>query len=494
MTVVTCKAAQSAGRTRTGNRIKGGSMMWNKGLIALSLCLSASSCANVSHGANHSGVQRARKSTFVPVPILHEYPIPTKFSWPSGIALGRDGAIWFTESNTDKIGEITPRGRVSEFKLPKNSSPRAITLGLQGDMWFTESSGQADRIGSITNGGTITEYPSSGVYPEYITTGQNGDMWFTQTNGDVKGFIAQITPYGHVTNYPIPTMNSNPFGIAEGRNGVLWFTENSANQIGKINTVGTITEYPIPLPGSEPVGIALGPDGNMWFTESSSEANSIGSISPTGDIREYPIPTAHSSPDGITPGPQHSMWFTESTGNKVGKITMSGAITEYPLRSPKSSPEGIVAGRRHVWFAESGANKIGVFTVNARGSHPVSAAPVLSRRVKSRPTVLVLSDVTVYASPHIFCVEVGVKMRRAVAAVLHQTTNIIGPNGRFTLQAGAPIRVLGQVNQTCHTIAYGTSGSSGPYPLAEISIRPGGDDYPFLHGFVNEDELRYRHS
>jgi virginiamycin B lyase len=56
--------------------------------------------------------------------------------------------------------------------------------------------------------------------------------------------------------YPIPTANSSPNGIAAGPDGALWFTENA--KIGRITTAGAITEYPI---GSAARVIVAGPDG-----------------------------------------------------------------------------------------------------------------------------------------------------------------------------------------------------------------------------------------
>ena len=41
----------------------------------------------------------------------------------------------------------------------------------------------------------------------------------------------------------------------------------SGNKIGQITTAGVITEFPIPTASSGPYGIAAGPDGNLWFTE-----------------------------------------------------------------------------------------------------------------------------------------------------------------------------------------------------------------------------------
>src|SRR5450432_1506095 len=73
-----------------------------------------------------------------------------------------------------------------------------------------------------------------------------------------------------IMEYPIPTANSNPQGIATGPDGNLWFTEYTGNKIGKITPSGVITEYPIPTANSSPYGIVTGPDGNLWFTESTA--------------------------------------------------------------------------------------------------------------------------------------------------------------------------------------------------------------------------------
>ncbi len=58
----------------------------------------------------------------------------------------------------------------------------------------------------------------------------------------------------------------------------------------------SITEFPVPTADSYPWGIAAGPDGNLWFTE--SIGNQIGRISPSGTITEFPVPTAISGPLG----------------------------------------------------------------------------------------------------------------------------------------------------------------------------------------------------
>ncbi len=101
--------------------------------------------------------------------------------------------MWFTESNTNKLGRITTAETVTEFAVPTPSSgPFGIALGSDGALWFTES--VSNKIGLITTAGAITE-----------TT--------------------------------IPTTNSGPVGIAAGSDRALWFTE-AVGQIGRITTDG----------------------------------------------------------------------------------------------------------------------------------------------------------------------------------------------------------------------------------------------------------------
>src|SRR5260370_769374 len=62
--------------------------------------------------------------------------------------------------------------------------------------------------------------------------------------------------------------------MAAGRDGNLWFTESGANKIGRITPAGAVTEFAVPTGNSQPEGITAGPDGSIWFTE--SNASKIG--------------------------------------------------------------------------------------------------------------------------------------------------------------------------------------------------------------------------
>jgi hypothetical protein len=54
------------------------------------------------------------------------YTIPTAGSMPADITVGPDGAMWFTESATNKIGRITPGGAITDYASYAGGKPQAI--------------------------------------------------------------------------------------------------------------------------------------------------------------------------------------------------------------------------------------------------------------------------------------------------------------------------------------------------------------------------------
>jgi streptogramin lyase len=207
--------------------------------------------------------------------------------------------------------------------------------------------------------GTITEYPvpTKGSEPFGIVAGPDGNIWFNEYSA---AKIGRITPAGTITEFPTGAPGEVP-GIGVGPDGNLWFTEGSANKIGRITPAGAITEFPVPTAGSFPYGITAGPDGNLWFTE--NYGNRIGRVTTSGAFTEFSVPTANCELMAITSGPDGNLWFTEEVGNKIGRITPAGAVTEFPLPTASAGPWGITSGPDgNLWFTEHGANKIGRIT------------------------------------------------------------------------------------------------------------------------------------
>ena len=62
--------------------------------------------------------------------------------------LGPDGAIWFAELGTSKVGRIATDGTLLEFTVPTaGANVIGVTTGPDGAIWFTEES--VGKIGKI---------------------------------------------------------------------------------------------------------------------------------------------------------------------------------------------------------------------------------------------------------------------------------------------------------------------------------------------------------
>jgi streptogramin lyase len=251
-----------------------------------------------------------------------------------GIATGSDGALWFAEYTTYRIGRMTVAGAITEYG-PTSGSPSGPLAGPDGALWFGEYN--PNLIGRITTAGIITEYavPCCGQISG-LAAGPDGTLWFTQNNR-----IGRITTAGVViSQYALPSAETRAGAIAAGPDGAMWFSEfipgpvgsnaSGINRIGRITTAGSVTEYALP---QSPVlqgvgGMTAGSDGAIWFTE--YNAGRIGRISMSGVVTEY---DGIGFPASICSGPDGALWFTEASDvdwvRTIGRMTTSGDYTLY---------------------------------------------------------------------------------------------------------------------------------------------------------------------
>ena len=324
---------------------------------------------------------------------VNDFPAPTPFPGPQGIAVGPDGNLWFTEYTANQIGRVTSAGVITEFPIPSaNSGPWGIVAGPDGNLWFTER--LAHNVGRITPAGVVTEFPGPTHPLGVIAAGADGNLWFNV----VGPTVCRITPTGTVTEFPVPTVGAQCNGLAAGPDGNLWFTEtsfldpNAIGKIGRITTAGVITEFPLPAELAGPAPITSGPDGNLWFT---GFAPAIGRITTSGVVTAFPFPPPgqpFAANPAITSGPDGNLWYF---GNRLGsgkvltflgRITPSGAITEFP----PSWGQGITAGPDgNLWFTSGdGVGQAVMSTAPTPGQLFFAVAPcrVLDTRAAAGPS------------------------------------------------------------------------------------------------------------
>ncbi len=433
---------------------------------------------------------------------ITEFPLPSANSLPSGITVGPDGNLWFTETGANKIGRITTAGVITEFPIPTaNSQPNGITTGPDGNLWFAET-GTGPGLGGIgrmTPEGVFTEFRLglTQSQPYGITSGPGGALWYTATerNGNRVG---SITTNGQVSEFLDGSPPGNigvPFNIAAVPDRALWFAECAPQalpctnaEIARVTWEGNFTQYP--ASGVSAYGITVGPDGALWFTDSGA-TNKIGRITTAGAMTEFPVPSG--SLGGITVGPDGALWFasTLAGGNTIGRITTAGVATAIPVAG---DPLNITTGPDGaLWFTENNANSLGrlVLTtpqdllvtpatnIDASGTKGVAFTPSSFSYQLNSPSGSVgfsISGVPNWLTPSATSgtASSGSTVTFAVnshaltlSAGLHEATvtftNTTNGQGTQTRAATLTVGALGA----------GTGGCSQNTPLTPDTIRPG---------------------
>ena len=295
-----------------------------------------------------------------------EYPLPEDGFGPTDVVAGPDGNVWFTESDANQIGRITPAGVITEFPLSDGSVPAGIALGPDGNLWFCENG--ANAIGRITPAGVVTEFPLPDAFPaggpSDIAAGPDGGLWFTETDGGSAGRVRRMSLTGAVTASASPNPSQAPHQIVAGPDSNLWFSMPLSGRVGRVTTSGALTEFPLPSPSADALALAPGPDGAVWVAEHLDAGDRLARFASDGTATEVPIPGVTSSLYGLAAGPDGAFWFTETDASRIGRVTTAGAVSEFPLPTGSSFPWGIAVGPDGgLWFAEYDADQIGRLAV-----------------------------------------------------------------------------------------------------------------------------------
>ncbi|HSR85908.1 MAG TPA: PHB depolymerase family esterase [Streptosporangiaceae bacterium] len=311
----------------------------------------------VAQQAESGPVPRNRR---IGVSSMHVFQLPTAHAEPFDVATGSDGSVWFTEFAADKIGRITPAGKLTEFRVPSpGAEPYQITAGAHGTMWFSEYN--TTKIGRASPSGQISEFQIP--RPSYGGTAMTGSAGGQVLAADPAGFVDVVSATGVMTRIKVPSVLGLPFAIARLGNGDVWlseltgFYEFSRHLLrfpaGSGRPTLTVT---LPSPLSDVVALAAGTGGSAWFADFGN--GDIGEVHPDGRLSVFGIGDPFGGLSDIARGPDGAMWFSEQNG-VIGRVADNGQVTELALPLPGSNPDGIAAGRaRTVWVAATGIDAV----------------------------------------------------------------------------------------------------------------------------------------
>ena len=353
-------------------------------------CAVSATGALVCFGDNSAG-QLGAPINSTPGPVVTNNTNPENVG-VSDIAMAH-GFIWVTDTSANTITRYSPA--FSNQSIPEtpqtytvpssNSGVNSITAGPDGSMYFTETN--TNKIGKLSKNGVITEFlistPNSG--PTSITSGPAGNIYFTETAANKIGWISTAT--NAISDIAIPTSNSNSTSIVSGPDNAVYFTETTSNKVGKFtpcnqnvcSTSGTFLEFNFPNNDS-PSELTVAADGNIWVLAPTQ--NKVVSFTTGGSTNSYSLP-ANTSPAKITAASDGAVYVASSTGSgsslALTRISPDGLTTNYT--NPANTAGGVTAlvsvGDGKMYF--SAADTIGVISLVTATPQDVNSSRVWSK-------------------------------------------------------------------------------------------------------------------
>jgi streptogramin lyase len=261
---------------------------------------------------------------------VQDFQEPPGYTRPVFVAIDANGNVWFTEPNSDAIGELDPQNMTwNQWSVLRGSAPFDLTFDKNGNLWFTEFN--ANRIGffnPLTHKLVENTIPTPDSNPYGITRDPRGNIWFTENRsgvGQIGTFIPTTSGTVAIVEHQVTT--AQPHLITADKKGNIWYSEAFGGSIGEYNPAsGSSVNYNVSLDICAHIsvckthisGISVDNKGEIWYSDSQLER--VGYLIPaTGQVFAKTISNQNengsnqddSAYDGLAVDNYNNVWFTE---------------------------------------------------------------------------------------------------------------------------------------------------------------------------------------
>ncbi len=199
-----------------------------------------------------------------------EYPMPDpRARDPHSLVFDRDGTIFFTVQDSNFVGRLEPSsGKVTLKEVPTpDAVPYGIIVGPDGAAYFCEFG--TNKIGKMDPKSlAIIEFIlPKGARPRRIANNPDHLIYYSDF---ARGYLGRLDPQsGKVEEWASPGgPSSNPYGIASTSDGMVWYSESGVrpNTIVAFNPkTKAFQHWPIPSGGGVVRNMAATPDGRLYL-------------------------------------------------------------------------------------------------------------------------------------------------------------------------------------------------------------------------------------
>lgn len=259
--------------------------------------------------------------------LIQNFNEPANYSSPLFVAIDKNGNVWFTEPDTDAIGEFNEQSQSwNQWPLKSGSGPFDLLFDKAGNLWFTEfGSNKIGFFNTRTDQVVDNATPTPNSNPYGITMDPSGNVWFAENGAGIDqigGFTPTSTGVVKITEHA--TGSLRPHLITADRAGNIWYSGGFDGDIGEFQPRSGSSAFfvvyhgvcasPANCTGTHISGVTADSKGNVWFTDSLSQR--VGYLVPaTGQVVALTIHTSNAHPyDGLLVDNDGRVWFTEEFG------------------------------------------------------------------------------------------------------------------------------------------------------------------------------------
>jgi len=241
-----------------------------------------------------------------------------------------NGDVWVNDRANRSLVHIDPQALdagkrvIEEHTAPwPDTSMHGITIDSKGRVYYAD-----------INGGYLGEWdPATRSFKRYETTGNMEPPW------NVPPGVR--TPESAVQ-------------IVVDKDDNVWGNLVSGEKIFRLDArTRQIRTWPLPTPDSNPYGMIARPDGTIWTAGISSD-RIIGFDPRSERFVEFKTPTQPSAPRRLDDDAQGNIWWAEYTGGHLGMVDpKTGTMAEYafPLKFTRGYDAWVVGD--HIWITEA---------------------------------------------------------------------------------------------------------------------------------------------
>ena len=165
-------------------------------------------------------------------------PTPTQHAVPYGIVVTQDGAPFFCEFGTNKLGSIDPHSMaIREYSLPQGARPRRLALAPDGTIYYTDY--ERGYLGHFNPARKqFEEWRSPGgsaSNPYGIAMSPDGIVWYSESGVEPNTLVRFDPKANNFSSTPIPSGGGVVRNIAATKDGKLYLACSGVNKVAIVD-------------------------------------------------------------------------------------------------------------------------------------------------------------------------------------------------------------------------------------------------------------------